>query len=330
MPGLPPSIPGFSRRSFLLSTGAVFATSSAQGTGAADSTPNSDATPTLPIELDTPYGTITLKTAPQRIVCLDWFSPENLLEFGLTPIGLPEFNGNNLVLPEFTDKIKDVPTVENASLDVDMDLVTELKPDLILGLDWGAFDYDLLSEIAPTALFAWNGTSGDWNAFAEQFATAVAGQAGLISQQSAYDARISDMNETFGAQLETMKFAVINGSDANHFYLYVEDFAGAIVLRDAGIRMIDAAVGRSGTYLITSTEDLKLLADADVILVAADESGKPSPETSTLLDSPLFRQLRAARAGQVYPVIFGFPCSYGIALEFLLEVSTILAESHPA
>ncbi|HEU0163555.1 MAG TPA: ABC transporter substrate-binding protein [Thermomicrobiales bacterium] len=274
--------------------------------------------------VSTPHGTIALPSTLDRIVCVDWFSPEILLELGTTPIAVPDFSGNNLILPAYTDAVSDMPTITNTSLEVDLEAVAALKPDLILGLDWGAFHYEDLSRIAPTVLLKWNNTSGDWPTFAAGFAEILGRQDQLASLRSKYLARANELKSTYSATEAKTQWVMIEGDDSGQFYLYVQDYAGGVVLTDAGITLIPAAGGKTGTYVMVADEQVNELKDADVILIPADPTGRPSPATEQLVGSAPFGALKAAKSGNIFAVKRGFPASYETGIAFLDELETVL------
>lgn len=91
-------------------------------------------------------GTVEVPVNPQRVVALDFSALENLDYLGVKPVGMPK-SGVPSHLSKFKDdaSIADVGTV----VEVNLEKINELQPDLIIIGGRLADFYDDLSAIAP-------------------------------------------------------------------------------------------------------------------------------------------------------------------------------------
>jgi iron complex transport system substrate-binding protein len=100
-------------------------------------------------------GTIDVPLKPQRLVVLDFAALENLDKIGANVVGMPK-----LAVPSNLEKYaKDDNIVNVGSLvEVNMETINELQPDLIIIGGRLAESYSLLSKIAPTIITTFDTT----------------------------------------------------------------------------------------------------------------------------------------------------------------------------
>ncbi|WP_432843836.1 ABC transporter substrate-binding protein [Dactylosporangium sp. CA-092794] len=207
----------------------------------------------------------------------------------------------------------------------DIEKIAALKPDLILGVDYGTEDklYPKLTQIAPTAYFSFT-TTGQW----EQVAAGVTDAVGRGSRNSelaaAYRSTAASLRTTHQRVIDTTTWAIVNGMSDAQFTLWLPGSDAGQVLTAIGGRFVPAAAG-DGDSLTLSVESLDRLADADVIVIGADASGAPYPATKTLTEQPGWGRLPAAEAGHVYPLATLFPFSYPQAEQLLAELDQVCA-----
>jgi len=101
------------------------------------------------VEITHSLGTTNVPLNPQRLVVLDFASIENLNQIGATIVGMPK-----LAVPahlknyEQNDNIKNVGSL----VEVNLELINELNPDLIIIGGRLRESYNSLSKIAPTII----------------------------------------------------------------------------------------------------------------------------------------------------------------------------------
>ncbi|MDE1462819.1 ABC transporter substrate-binding protein [Spartinivicinus poritis] len=93
-------------------------------------------------------GTLELAKTPSKIVTLDWVLTESLLALGVTPYAVADSDGYNqwVVKPQLPSQVKNVGSRREPNLE----LLTQLKPDLILMSSHLSPLYPSLQAIAPT------------------------------------------------------------------------------------------------------------------------------------------------------------------------------------
>lgn len=106
----------------------------------------------FPVTINTAFGDVTIPERPQRVVALGWGDAETALALGVQPVGASDWlpvggDGVPSWLPK--DKRYTTPPVMLGTMEVSMEKVAALKPDLILDTRAsGEKDrYDLLSRL---------------------------------------------------------------------------------------------------------------------------------------------------------------------------------------
>lgn len=276
-------------------------------------------------QFDTAMGPVKIPVQPQRIVCIGSYAPEDLVDAGVTPVGITEIDLEGYA-SVYKTALKDVPTVGTFS-EPDLEKIIQLEPDLILAISvpWLVEQYAQLSTIAPTALIDYT-VPNAWLVMADQFADAAGAIAGLEKLKQHYNERTAAIKQTYASQLANIRWGIANGwgSEDNQFTLYYPDSAPGKVLTDIGATWIDAAAGKTGTNERFSYEQLHLLADADVILTYGDRDGVINADGQLMADQPLFKQLKAQQSNHVYAFTNIIPASYGDALSLLDKIETVL------
>ena len=101
-----------------------------------------------PVSIQHDLGTLELKSKPQRIVVLELSFADNLLAFGVKPVGMARDR-----LPSYFTELANVPVV-GLRASPSLEQILALKPDLIIA-DTGRHKaiFEQLQRIAPTMAF---------------------------------------------------------------------------------------------------------------------------------------------------------------------------------
>jgi ABC-type Fe3+-hydroxamate transport system substrate-binding protein len=104
------------------------------------------------VEIKHELGTVHFDKTPKKIVALDWALAETLLSLDVMPQGVANIEGYRtwVAEPELNDSVIDVGSRREPNLE----LLTVLKPDVILISQDMAAAYKQLSEIAPTLVYS--------------------------------------------------------------------------------------------------------------------------------------------------------------------------------
>nr|WP_245907204.1 iron-siderophore ABC transporter substrate-binding protein [Photobacterium sanctipauli] len=97
-------------------------------------------------------GEVTFDKTPQRVVALDWVLTEAVLSLGVTPVGIADVSGYQTWVsePVLSDDVINVGSRREPNLE----LLAELKPDVILMSEHMAAAYRPLQRIAPVMVYS--------------------------------------------------------------------------------------------------------------------------------------------------------------------------------
>lgn len=127
--------------------------SSGGGDEDASTAKNREAVGSFPQTVETAFGDVTIKEAPQRVVALGWSDAETALALGVQPVGASDWQGfGGEGVGPWAEGLYDKAPELIDTLEPSYEAIAALKPDLILDVR-GSGDrdrYERLSEIATT------------------------------------------------------------------------------------------------------------------------------------------------------------------------------------
>ncbi|OCH19195.1 iron-siderophore ABC transporter substrate-binding protein [Aliivibrio sp. 1S128] len=96
-------------------------------------------------------GQVQFDKSPEKVIALDWALTETVLSLGVNPIGVADVQGYQtwVKTPKFNGSVMDVGSRREPNLE----LITELKPDVILISQHMSPMYEKLNAIAPTLVY---------------------------------------------------------------------------------------------------------------------------------------------------------------------------------
>jgi iron complex transport system substrate-binding protein len=106
---------------------------------------------TQAMDIEHELGQVQLDKPPKKVIALDWALTETVLSLGINPIGVADVQGYQswVKKPELNDSAMDVGSRREPNLE----LITELKPDVILISQHMLSMYEKLNAIAPTLVY---------------------------------------------------------------------------------------------------------------------------------------------------------------------------------
>lgn len=290
--------------------------------GSASASASASATATASAEgntVSTLYGDVTVPAGVHNVVAIGFPEATALVDLGITPIGRPSYIP---ALPAYDDALGDVPVVEDADGNPDLEKIAALKPDLIIGSEFvdqlDQTEYQQLSSIAPTVILEWQKAAGNWQAEAEGTAQAVGAQDALAKLKQDYKDRTDQIKSQYADVLANNTVDLISG-DANNWFLYSAGSSHGRVLVDAGARL-NAAADQTEGFVQYSPERYDLLKDTDLLVVSGVEATPPTEITS----NAVFASTKAAQAGHVVATTYFFSSSYQIAQALLDDFESAL------
>lgn len=239
---------------------------------------------------------------PQRIVTIGPFSLENVLAFGLKPIGYaiaPDWLEKRDYLRDRLAGIEDAGSHNQPSLEK----ILALKPDVILGLELESEAiYRQLSQIAPTVIVPFE-TSAQWKDILMKNAEALGQVEAANALMAGYETRLDgfkrQMQSTYPDPLEVSVVRLY----PNAMAIYAEDSFIGTILEDVGL---ESSVAASQALRLNLSKETLHLADGDAIFVWSNEVGDNQQQIQAELESlkadPLWQQLDAVQNDRVYEV----------------------------
>lgn len=255
-----------------------------------------------------PSPVLAGQSAAPRIVSLDYGLSSTLLSLGLPPIGISDGAdwGKWVVEPKMPASVADIGT----SFEVNLEILAELEPDLILTTPY--LD-DLLPRLQPVAkvlrleIFA----PGIGPILpAAMAATRKLGAAiGREGEAEAFLSRSEAFFDECRARLAGRKIppvALINFMDARHARIYSSPGLFDNVLGRIGVRNAWTKASNYWGFETIGIEELARIDDPDARLIAFDPV--PPDALPKLAESPLWNRLPFARPGHfaVLPPVLMF------------------------
>jgi iron complex transport system substrate-binding protein len=233
---------------------------------------------------------------PQRVVTLSLSTLGNVLALDIKPVGTTNEYQEEDFLASVKGKAEGITIIGRSQ--PNLETLLQLKPDLIIGVDWFKPIYPLLSKIAPTVLGKLDYPT--WEKHLSLIAEATGKQ--KIEKQiwNHYYQRIKQLKGALGNHYQDKTISMIY-VDGKQIYIDCRNSFNGAILSDAGLRRpisqdIDAPYGG----MEISLEELEK-ADGDIIFVAIFAKGS-NQFLNTIQKHPLWTRLKAVQKNQVYYV----------------------------
>lgn len=257
-------------------------------------------------------GPVEVPKNPQRVVVITRLLTGNVMLLGVPLVGVDEMSKEN---PNFKDKLKDVETVSDESLEK----IIELNPDLIIG-ESNIQNIDKLKQIAPTVTY----TYGKLDYLAQELEMGK-----LLNKEKEAQAWVDDFQARTKKAGEEIKAKIGENATVSvietfnkQLYVYGDNFGrGTEILYQAfGLSMpekVKEATEKDG-YLALSTEVLKDYLGDYVIF------SKNSDEDNSFQNTETYKNLPAVKNNHVYEAdakafYFNDPLSMEYQLDFFIK-----------
>jgi iron complex transport system substrate-binding protein len=326
-------VAALTRRGFLaggLGAAGLLGLAACSGTGDAASTGSSAAPASSATSTPASTTSSSAASAPEHVVCIDYFTAVFLVELGLTPAGAIDFSwvDDSSMFPAYVPVLKSVPDIGEITA-TNFEAVTKLHPDLVLGPTPGSrFDnskgaLQKLSAVAKVGSVDF-GATGDWRGPMAQTAALVDREAVLQPLVQSYRAAVAAAKSTYASVLSSTTVSIVSYSQDGNVGLDLPQAAEGVVLADLGVRFGAASADNGTNSRELSIERLDDLADSDIILYRAGASGTPVSGLETLTTTASWHQLPAVKAGHAYPIGWCDLCTYRWAELAIADFTTIL------
>lgn len=245
-------------------------------------------------------GEQTFAATPERVVALSWSLAEQVVELGVTPVGVADTGGYRqwVVRPALPEAVADVGLRQEPNLE----RIAELDPDVILLSDDQRAFAEQLERIAPVLYFETFAADHDNLEASRRTYLELAGLFGRVDyaeqRLAERDARLAELRETVQAAFDgdPPKVTVVRFVDEARVRVYGGNAMSTFALDALGIE--------PGMDLPPTTWGLTLMTLRE--LAEAGESAllyiTPFPEEDKLFAKPLWKAMPFVRADMVEPL----------------------------
>ncbi|MFG2289926.1 ABC transporter substrate-binding protein [Streptomyces sp. NPDC048595] len=243
----------------------------------------------FPRTIEHAMGRTRLKAAPKRVVVLDVGELDNVVSLGVKPVGYAPTEGDGGV-PDYLKKAAGHPRSVGTVNGLDLEAVSNLKPDLILGSKLRAEkQYRQLSKIAPTVFSIRPGFTWKQNYLLN--AAALDKTAEAEAELAAYETKARELGADIGPKKPTVTMLRYMPQFTR---LYAKQSFIGTILRDVGLpRPENQRIDDLATEVSPENIDQ---ADADWIFTGVYGDPKATKRESAERN-PLWKNLKAVRDG---------------------------------
>lgn len=252
---------------------------------------------TFPRTIEHAMGATEIPERPERVVVLDTGELDSAISLGVTPVGAVRAPVEEGFLDYLSEETADTELV--GAIDaVNLEAVAALRPHLILSSKLRHEDiYDELSAIAPTVFTETVGVVWKDNLLVHAEALGLEDDAQQLLDD--YDARAADIADRLREDRGDLPTISMVRFLPDETRLYQKASFIGTILEDVGLPRPPSQDVDDFAATI-SAEQLEM-ADADIIFTT--HYGPADDTTKTqLTTNPLWDQLSAVQAGDVYPV----------------------------
>lgn len=283
--------------------------------------------PAFAVAVEDSLGQHEFPQPATRVITLNWGATEEVLELGVTPVGMADVKGYKtwVARPEIPDGVIDVGT----RAEPNVERLAELKPDLIIV---GSMQQDMVAKLSPIApvLYFDNYRADHSNIQAIEHSFIELGKA--LGREEYAKAKLKKRDETLAKLKEKVwqhfngqppKVSVARFGDANHARVYGDNSMPTAALDALGLK---AALDIPSTTWGQVQKPIRDLAYLEGVLLYI----RPLPNEEKLFQRPLFRMMPFVSEGRIAPVkstwTYGGALSVRYLAEHFVEALTALPE----
>lgn len=243
-------------------------------------------------------GEQTIPEPPQRVVALSWSLAEQLLELGVTPVGVADPTGYRtwVVRPDLPEGVTDV----GLRREPDLEAIAALEPDLILASDDQIGFVPLLEKIAPVLHF--DSFKADHDN--EQAARAIFRDLGRVfgreaeaeASLKALDAKLADLRARVREHFPGAppKVTVIRFVDDARVVIYGDNAMSTYALKALGLESGYPLPATAWGLTMRPVRDLGEITDGVVL------AKTPFDKAEVLFDKPLWQAMPFVRGDRFH------------------------------
>ncbi|MEE1742423.1 ABC transporter substrate-binding protein [Streptomyces sp. BE147] len=323
------------RRSFGL-VGAVSLALVLAGCGSSeDGSDSSDKARTRVFAADN--GKITIPAQPKRVVATGYAVPA-MLEADAPLVGISSWKrGEPMMSKEDLATYKKLPKVAGESAaETNYEAVAEAEPDLIIiGVPapvLGDIDIKRLESIAPVVAIGPTVPSA-WRELSHKQADAAGALKQFDTVKSTYETRAAELATKYKDVLPQLKLGHVGSYGEVAKGTFQREFGGSWgtnIAEDFGAKYYgkvkESGPGSRSVSEYPSIEELPAaFGEADVLTYSVNADGTVPEPVKYVMDSKLWKNLPAVKAGKTFPLRYTEAATYGSAMKTLDAIDESLA-----
>ncbi|MFD6440089.1 ABC transporter substrate-binding protein [Peribacillus sp. NPDC060186] len=252
-------------------------------------------------------GETTIPENPKRVVVLTNEGTEALLAMGVKPVGAVKSWLGDPWYDHIKDDMDDVEIV-GTELEVNLEKVAALKPDLIIGNKVRQeADYDKLSAIAPTVFS--ETLTGNWKENFSLYAKAINNEDKGNEVLQQFNEHIANVKEKLGDKVN-QEVSVVRFLAGTSYIYYTDSFSG-VIFDQLGFKRAEQqkelfnADNKLGNFSLEVGKEVIPKMDGDILFyfTYAPDGDKEALKTAKEWTSePLWNNLNAVKKGNAYEV----------------------------
>ncbi|NGO67708.1 ABC transporter substrate-binding protein [Streptomyces boncukensis] len=282
-------------------------------------------------------GKIKIPAAPKRVVATGYAVPA-LIEADAPLVGISSWKrGEPMMGKKDLAAYKKLPKVagEQAS-ETNYEAVAEAKPDLIvIGVPapvLGDIDVKRLESIAPVVAIGPTKPSA-WRTLSRKQADAAGALEQFGAVKATYEARAAELKKKYKDVLPQLKLGHVGAFGEVSKGTFQREFGGSWgtnVAEDIGAhyygKVKKAGKGSRAVSEYPSVEELpSSLGKADALTYSVEADGSVPESVKYVMDSKLWKNLPAVKAGKTFPIRYTEAATYGQAMQTLDAVDKAFA-----
>ncbi|WP_415949184.1 ABC transporter substrate-binding protein [Streptomyces sp. KLOTTS4A1] len=282
-------------------------------------------------------GKITIPADPQRVVATGYAVPA-LIEADAPLVGISSWKrGEPMMSKEDLATYKELPKVAGEqATETNYEAIAEAEPDLIvIGVPapvLGDIDVKRLEGIAPVVAIGPTVPSA-WRDLSRKQSDAAGALEQFDTVQAAYESKAAELAEKYKDALAPLKFGHVGSYGESAKGTFQREFSGSWgtnIAEDIGAtyygKVKEPGPGSKGVSEYPSLEELPTsLRDADVITYSVKGDGSVPESVKYVMESELWKNLPAVKAGKTFPIRYTEAATYGQAVQTLEAIDAAFA-----
>jgi iron complex transport system substrate-binding protein len=282
-------------------------------------------------------GEVTIPVHPQRVVATGYAVPA-LIEAGAPLVGISTWTrGTSMMSPDDLATYERLDKVAgDTAASTDYEAIAVADPDLIvIGVPTPVLadvDVERLSALAPVVAIGPTVPSA-WREISRRHADAAGALAGFDAVRTAYEAKAAELRAKYAAVVPRLRFGHVGSYGKVADGTFQREFDGSWgtnVVQDVGASYYggveEPGPGSQAVSEYPSIEEIgSSLAEADAITYSVNPDGSVPASVQQVLDSQLWENLPAVRAGRAFPIRYTEAATYAAALMTLDAIDQAFA-----